>query len=181
MKQKRTTLRKDINIHPIEPCPSTCEHLHRAREEQNELLIPTSHLPARIPERTEDGIKIPPSLLLQRGHEGIALPFLVRGPDDGELGCEPLVDVGVVFDGVAEVEDGEFLESCHAESMLGTWVGSNPPFGDPSAAALLLLGCPPNFPSAAAGCGLLLRISLSNNGSVGALTKFSSEAQCCNS
>lgn len=110
-------LRKDIHIRPIEPCPGAREHLHRRREERDQLPIPAAHLPARVPERTEDGVEVAPSSLLQRGHEGVALAFLGRGPDDDELGRESLVDGRVVPDGIAEVENDGFSGVRHGGIM----------------------------------------------------------------
>ena len=102
---------KGIHICPIIPCSRGSYNLNRLREERNQLSIPPAHLPAGIPERAKDGIKIAPAALLQSALELFSLPLCSCGLDQLEFRGEALVDIMVVFDVVADVEDTGF--GCH--------------------------------------------------------------------
>lgn len=104
-------LRKHIHIRPIIPCSRRSYNFNRLREERNQLSIPPAHLPAGIPERAKHGIEIAPAALFQGALELLALALCGCGLDQLEFRGEALVDIMVVFDVVADVEDAGF--GCH--------------------------------------------------------------------
>ena len=102
---------KHIHIRPIIPCSRGSYNLNRLREERNQFSVPPAHLPASIPERAKDGIEIAPAAFLQSALELLALALCSCGLDQFEFRCKTLVDIMVVFDIVADVEDAGF--GCH--------------------------------------------------------------------
>lgn len=99
---------KNIHIRPVIPSARRSHDLYRLREERNQLRIPSPHLTTCIPERTENGIEVAPATLFQGTDEFIALALGGGRLDEFKFRREALVDVVVVFDVIADVEDAEF-------------------------------------------------------------------------
>lgn len=101
----RTLLPEEFHIRPVEARTSTREHAHRVRKQIDQLGVPVAHLAARAPEGAEDGGKVTPSPLAERGDEGGARALLGARPHDVEQGRELGVGLGIVPHGVADVQD----------------------------------------------------------------------------
>lgn len=73
----------------------------------DEVCVPAAHFAARIPKRAEDGVEGAPAVFFQGGDEGGAVSFFQGRLDDCEFLREGGVEIRVIFNGIADVEDCE--------------------------------------------------------------------------
>lgn len=103
-----TSLAQQFGIGPVKAGAGAGKDLDGGRQEGDQLGVPLAHLTAGAPKGTEDGVEVAPFPVPEGTEEGGALAVGGVGADDVEGGGEEGVGVGVVFDGVADVEHGWF-------------------------------------------------------------------------
>ncbi len=100
-----TLLAQQLRVCPVEARASAGKHLHRIRQQIDQLGVPLPHLSSRAPERTEDGAEVAPATLFQTLYELATLPLGGARTNHLERGAELFVGFRVVHDRVADVED----------------------------------------------------------------------------
>ena len=106
-----TLLAQQLRVCPVEARASAGKHLHRIRQQIDQLGVPLPHLSSRAPERTEDGAEVAPAALFQSLYELAALSLGGSRTDHLEGGAELFVGFQVVHDRVADVEDNGLARS----------------------------------------------------------------------
>ena len=103
-----------LGVHPIKAGTSAGEDFDAGGEERDQFQVPSSHFAAGFPKRPHYGLEVSPCFLLKVPGEGGAGKVFGGRVDDSELREESFVNVTVVSDWIAEVEDDGLFGGSHA-------------------------------------------------------------------